>query len=57
MSFNNGEVSGNTRTLSNLTECSEITNGTNSFYFGSYEVQEDKILGILLVMKVQNGLN
>lgn len=44
LSFNNGEVSGNTRTLSNLTECSEITNGTNSFYFGSYEVQEDKIL-------------
>ena len=44
LSFNNGEVSGNTRTLSNLTECSEITDGTNSFYFGSYEVQGDKIL-------------
>ncbi|CAH0531184.1 hypothetical protein CTH30272_03464 [Allocatenococcus thiocycli] len=44
LSFNNGEVSGNTRTLSNLTECSEITSGTNSFYFGSYEAQEDKIL-------------
>ncbi|WMN87359.1 hypothetical protein NI382_00250 [Vibrio parahaemolyticus] len=44
LSFNNGEVNGNTRTLSNLTECSEITDGTNSFYFGSYEVQGDKIL-------------
>ncbi len=41
LSFNNGEISGNTRTLSNLTECGEIA---GSFYNGTYEVQGEKII-------------
>lgn len=41
LSFNNGEISGNTRSLSNLTECGDVT---GSFYNGTYEVQGDKII-------------
>lgn len=41
LSFDNGVVNGNTRTLSNLTECGEVT---GVLYNGSYEVQGDKII-------------